>query len=283
MRRLLGWTAALAVLVGTTWAADSGLVNTTMPASAPAATVKQGVRGRVTKLTGDFMPKAVPAGQGVAPLNGGGNQIQIKKQPKEAVPAGNAPLPLLVQPVPPAGPPATAPAPAAEGLKPATPEPVKATIKIDANGNHEQIIIVPNGAGIAGVGVVVGGGGGVGMAGGGMLGGGQAGGGAAGEGTAKVAGLSVPVHVFKGSMSPYKGQAKEQKEWVATVKADAQGYFEVALEPGEYTVVAEIDGKPYLNVMVFDSAAGRASWPTLRVEKDKVTTWNIEDTTGAAF
>ena len=84
-------------------------------------------------------------------------------------------------------------------------------------------------------------------------------------------------------MSPYKGQAKEQKEWVATVKAEAPGDFAGALEPGAYTVLAEVDGKTYLNVMVFDSAAGRASWPTLRVEKDKVTTWNIEDTTGAAF
>jgi len=90
--------------------------------------------------------------------------------------------------------------------------------------------------------------------------------------------LAVPVHIFKGALKPFAGPAKESPAFLATTQADAQGQYTVALPPGEYTVIAEIDGKLYLNIQ-----QGDGSWATVHVKPDQWLTWDIRDTSGAAF
>ncbi len=90
--------------------------------------------------------------------------------------------------------------------------------------------------------------------------------------------LSVPVHVFKGKIKPFARPNPKHPQLVKTVRSDAKGNYAVALEPGTYTVVAEIDGKLYLNHF-----SGDGSWSTVMVKKDTWATWVIRDTSGAAF
>jgi len=90
--------------------------------------------------------------------------------------------------------------------------------------------------------------------------------------------LSVPVHVFKGKVKRVATPNPKHPQLLKTVRSDAKGNYAVALEPGTYTVVAEIEGKLYLN-----SFAGDGSWSTVTVKKDTWATWAIRDTSGAAF
>ena len=90
--------------------------------------------------------------------------------------------------------------------------------------------------------------------------------------------LSVPVHVFKGKLKRFARPNPKHPQLVNTGRSDAKGNYAVALEPGTYTVVAEIDGKLYLN-----SFSGDGSWSTVTVKKNTWATWVIRDTSGAAF
>ena len=93
--------------------------------------------------------------------------------------------------------------------------------------------------------------------------------------------LSVPVHVFKGPVKPIAKPDPTHPQLLVTVRSGADGAYTVPLEPGRYTVVAEIDGKLYLN-SYRDSGKG-VTWSTVTVKKGAWTTWNIRDTSGAAF
>ena len=90
--------------------------------------------------------------------------------------------------------------------------------------------------------------------------------------------LAVPVHVFSGKLKPFEKPDPEHPALVQTVQAGKDGVYKVALPPGEYTVVAEINGKLYLN-----SFGGDGSWSTVEVKQDKWTTHDIEDTSEATF
>jgi len=90
--------------------------------------------------------------------------------------------------------------------------------------------------------------------------------------------LAVPVHVFQGKVKTMKKPDPKHKAAVAVVKADRQGYYEVGLPPGEYTVVAEIDGELYLN-----SREGDGNWTTVSVLPARWTEWDIEETSDAAM
>ena len=90
--------------------------------------------------------------------------------------------------------------------------------------------------------------------------------------------LPVPVWVFKGTVKVFEKPDPKHPSLIKTVQADKDGTYRVGLPPGEYTVVAEIDGKLYLNRFT-----GDGNWATVKVEADKWTTFNIEDTSGAAF
>ena len=90
--------------------------------------------------------------------------------------------------------------------------------------------------------------------------------------------LSVPVHVFRGQLKVFRAPNPKHPALVRVVRSDEAGRYRVALPPGEYTIVAEIEGKLYLNLF-----RGDGTWATVRVRKGHWTTWNIDDTSGAAF
>lgn len=92
--------------------------------------------------------------------------------------------------------------------------------------------------------------------------------------------LAVPVHVFAGSVAVHDEPVAEHPRRVAVVKADERGQYRVELEPGTYTVVAEIRGRMYLNLFAGDAAN---SWATVEVEAGQWTTFNIDDTSDAVF
>ena len=95
--------------------------------------------------------------------------------------------------------------------------------------------------------------------------------------------LLVPVHVFQGQVEPFEKPNPQHPQLVAIVQPERTGTFRVAVAPGEYTVVAEIDGKLYLNLMTYDAATKKPAWATVEVRAKKWTTANIEDTSDAAF
>ena len=90
--------------------------------------------------------------------------------------------------------------------------------------------------------------------------------------------LSVPVHVFRGKVKAFKKPDRNHAALVKVVRSDKDGVFKVELPTGEYTVVAEIDGKLYLNHFT-----GSGHWATATVRQGQWTTFNIEDTSQAAF
>ena len=95
--------------------------------------------------------------------------------------------------------------------------------------------------------------------------------------------LNAPVHVFKGKVEIFEKPDPKHAQLVAVVKPDKKGTYRLPLEPGEYTAVAEINGKLYLNIAQFDAATKKAVWATFQVKPKEWTTFNIEDTSKAAF
>ena len=92
---------------------------------------------------------------------------------------------------------------------------------------------------------------------------------------------AVPVHVFKGKVKVFQEPDPEHPAFVGTTQADEEGAFRIPLPPGDYTVVPEIDGKLQLNIQTFDGK--HACWATVKVEAGKWTTFNVRDTSQAAF
>ncbi len=95
--------------------------------------------------------------------------------------------------------------------------------------------------------------------------------------------LSVPVHVFRGKIEVRERPDPKHPALLAVVRSDKEGTYRAPLPPGEYTVVAEIGGKLYLNIFEFDAATRKTVWPTVVVEPKKWSRWVIEDTSKAAF
>jgi hypothetical protein len=95
--------------------------------------------------------------------------------------------------------------------------------------------------------------------------------------------LSTPVHVFRGLVEPFKKPDPDHPKLVKIVKADEKGQFKLALPPGVYTVVAEVDGKMYLNLFRMDPQTRRSVWGSVTVRPNKWTQMTIEETSGAAF
>ena len=92
----------------------------------------------------------------------------------------------------------------------------------------------------------------------------------------------MPVHIFKGQIKVIETPDGRHPAFVRKVQADAEGTFRCALPPGEYTVVAEINGKLYLNSFT-DGGGGGLVWSTVKVEKQKWTAITIEDSSEAFF
>jgi hypothetical protein len=82
--------------------------------------------------------------------------------------------------------------------------------------------------------------------------------------------LKLPVLILKGSVTD---EVKDLKAWAkqvvaAEVVSDDKGFYQVPLEPGEYTVVVEENGKLWGNALKPDR------FPTVKVKKD---TWTEYD------
>ncbi len=95
--------------------------------------------------------------------------------------------------------------------------------------------------------------------------------------------LKAPVHIFKGKMKALMTPDHKHPQLVTVVKPDEKGVFRAPLPPGEYTVVAEIDGRLYLNLYNHDIKTKQTFWGTVQVKPKQWTTVTIEDTSQAAF
>ena len=89
---------------------------------------------------------------------------------------------------------------------------------------------------------------------------------------------SVPVHVFRGRVKPLDAPDPKHPRLVRIVKPGGDGRFELALPPGEYTLVAEVDGKLYLN-----SWADDGCWTPVIVRAGRWTEFVIENVLEATF
>jgi hypothetical protein len=90
--------------------------------------------------------------------------------------------------------------------------------------------------------------------------------------------LAVRVFIFAGTIKSDTPVDEKHPSLRAIVKSDANGHFTAALAPGTYTVVAELDGKLYLN-----SFDGYGNWNTLTVERGKFVDYRIADTSRATY
>jgi len=93
--------------------------------------------------------------------------------------------------------------------------------------------------------------------------------------------LAVPVHVFRGKVKVFQRPDPKHPQLVRIVNSAKDGSYRSGLPPGEYTLVAEIDKRLYLNIQTFDGK--HAYWATITVKAGQWATVNIEDTRSAAF
>jgi hypothetical protein len=91
--------------------------------------------------------------------------------------------------------------------------------------------------------------------------------------------LSVPVHVFRGAHRVVEKLDPKDPALVQSVLADEKGFYQAELPPGVYTVIAEIDGKLYLNAY----QGGTDEWATVTVATGAWTEHSIDDDSQAAF
>lgn len=94
--------------------------------------------------------------------------------------------------------------------------------------------------------------------------------------------LSVPVHVFKGRVAIFEKPDPKHPALVKTVQSGKDGSYRLALEPGEYTVVAEIHGKLYLNSFT-NGDDGKMYWSTITVKANEWARQDVNDSSEAAF
>ena len=95
--------------------------------------------------------------------------------------------------------------------------------------------------------------------------------------------VSVPLYVFKGTIEPFEKPDPKHPALLKTTRSDKKGEYRVGIEPGTYTVVAEINGKLYLNSYQSDPKTQKNIWTPVEVEAGKWATWNIDDTSQATF
>lgn len=94
----------------------------------------------------------------------------------------------------------------------------------------------------------------------------------------RVTPLQVPVFIFKGPVKVFEKPDDKHPALLHKLQTKVDGSYECGLPPGEYTVVAEIGGKLYLNAFNADGC-----WSTVTVVEKQWKTWDIEDTSSAAF
>jgi hypothetical protein len=89
----------------------------------------------------------------------------------------------------------------------------------------------------------------------------------------------IPIHVFKGKLKPFELFTDRPSLSLAlTAYTDTDGSFEFTVPPGIYTVVAEINGKMYLN-----SYSSDGYWWYFAIGDGDVLQCNIVDSSEATF
>jgi len=88
----------------------------------------------------------------------------------------------------------------------------------------------------------------------------------------------VPVHVFQGRVQPFEKPDPKHPALVRILTPDKEGRFEIALPPGEYTLVLDIAGRLYLNNWLDDGC-----WAITEVKPGRWTDYAIEDVLEASF
>ena len=94
--------------------------------------------------------------------------------------------------------------------------------------------------------------------------------------------LSVPVHIFKGKVKVFDKPDMDHLAFVQKTHSDVHGVFCCVLPPGEYTVVAEIEGKLRLNSFT-PGDKGSLYWSTVTVKEGQWLAVNIEDNSKAVY
>ena len=89
---------------------------------------------------------------------------------------------------------------------------------------------------------------------------------------------AVPVHVFRGRLLPLEKPDPKHPALIKIVQPGRDGRFEIALPPGEYTLVAEIDGELYINSWMEDGC-----WAVVDVRPGRWTDYVIENVLEATF
>ncbi|MCG3181687.1 MAG: hypothetical protein BIFFINMI_04086 [Phycisphaerae bacterium] len=84
--------------------------------------------------------------------------------------------------------------------------------------------------------------------------------------------LRVPVHLFRGRVQPFEKPDPRHPALIRIVTPDAQGRADLALPPGEYTLVLDLAGRLYLNNWLADG-----SWATATVRAGEWSNYVIED------
>lgn len=82
----------------------------------------------------------------------------------------------------------------------------------------------------------------------------------------------VPVHVFRGRVQPFEKPNPDHPALLKIVQPDQDGRFDLALPPGEYTLVLDLNGRLYINNWLADG-----SWATATVREGQWTDYVIED------
>lgn len=82
----------------------------------------------------------------------------------------------------------------------------------------------------------------------------------------------VPVHIFRGRLQPFEKPDPRHPALVKISQPGKDGRLELALPPGEYTLVLEIDGRLYLNNWLEDG-----SWAITEVKPGHWTDYTIEN------
>lgn len=90
--------------------------------------------------------------------------------------------------------------------------------------------------------------------------------------------LSCRVFIFAGKVKSDTVVDEKHPNLRLIVKSDAKGQFTAELVPGTYTIVAELDGKLYLN-----SFDGNGFWNTVTVEPHTFVDYTISDTSRATY
>ena len=84
----------------------------------------------------------------------------------------------------------------------------------------------------------------------------------------------IPVYVLLGKFRPFANiKDRQPLTLILTAYTDHEGRFEFSVRPGQYTIVAEINGKLYLNNYI-----DNGFWWYVHIHENQVMTYDITDT-----